>query len=157
MSARHVFIDTNILVYAHDVDAGDKHERAKEKVREAWARSLPPSISVQVLQELYVNLVRKGATHQSARSVIEDYFLWDIVVNDTTLLTEGMRLAERLKVSLWDALIIAAARRAGAKAIWSEDLNEGQEYEGVRVVNPLPASSARRSGPPKGKARRFRK
>jgi len=137
MSDSHLFVDTNILVYAHDADAGDKHVRAKENVREAWGSSLPPSVSVQVLQELYVNLVRKGATRQSARAVVEDYLRWDVIANDTTLVAEGMRLAERFKLSLWDALIIAAARRAGARTVWSEDLNDDQEYDGVQVVNPL--------------------
>lgn len=137
MNDKHIFVDTNILVYAHDVDAGEKHVSAKRRLADLWARPLPPSISVQVLQELYVNLVRKGATQQGARGVVEDLLRWDVISNSPTILTEGMRLADRFKVSLWDALIIAAAHQARATVVWSEDLNEGQDYEGVTVENPL--------------------
>ena len=137
MNDNRVFVDTNVLVYAHDVDAGEKHTVAKRKLAELWMRALPPSVSVQVLQELYVNLVRKGATRQGARALVEDYLKWDVVSNGPVVLTEGMRLCERFKLSLWDALIIAAAHRAGATVIWSEDLNTGQDYEGVKVENPL--------------------
>ena len=61
-----VFVDTNILVYAHDTSAGEKHTIAKQKVEELWKKDLPPFISVQVLQELYVNLVRKGISDNEA-------------------------------------------------------------------------------------------
>jgi len=137
MSDKHVFVDTNILVYAHDADAGKKHASAKERVRELWARQRPPSVSIQVLQELYVNLVRKGAGAKTAREIVGDYLQWDVVANDKALLVEAMRLAERYRVSLWDANVLVAAKRAGAKVVWSEDLSDGQEYEGVRVENPL--------------------
>jgi predicted nucleic acid-binding protein len=137
MSDRHVFVDTNILVYAHDADAGKKHAAAKQKIKALWQQNLPPSISIQVLQELYVNLVRKGAAAKTAREIVGDYLQWDVVVNDEDLLVEAMRLAERYKTSLWDASIIAAAKRAGAAVVWSENFSDKQEYEGVRVENPL--------------------
>ena len=60
-----------------------------------------------------------------------------MVANDKVLLVEAMRLAERYRLSLWDANVLVAAKRAGAKVVWSEDLSDGQEYEGVRVENPL--------------------
>lgn len=137
MSDRHVFVDTNILVYAHDTDAGARHVVAKEKVKALWSAPIPPSVSVQVLQELYVNLVRKGASAKAAGELVSDYFQWEVIPNSGDLLSEVMAGVERWKISLWDSLIIAAAREAGAGLLWSEDLNEGQDYNGVVVVNPL--------------------
>jgi predicted nucleic acid-binding protein len=139
MSDRHVFVDTNILVYAHDVDAGRRHAAARDRVKALWNAPLPPSVSVQVLQELYVNLVRKGARPKSARELVGDYQNWDVVPNSMRLLQTAMLGVERWKISLWDALIVAAAREAGAGVLLSEDLNEGQDYDGVVVVNPLDA------------------
>ena len=137
MSDNQVFVDTNILVYAHDKDAGDKYRAAKEKVISLWNRPILPSISVQVLQEFYVNLIRKKVKASDAREAILSYLEWDVIDNDRALLLEGMRVKEKWSISYWDALIIAAARRAKAKELWSEDLNPGQQYESVIVVNPL--------------------
>ena len=114
-----------------------RHDVAREKVKGLWDAPLPPSVSVQVLQELYVNLVRKGLGAKEARELVSDYLSWDVVPNSTTLLRAAMLGAERWKISLWDATIIAAAREAGAGVLWSEDLNDGQDYDGVVVVNPL--------------------
>lgn len=137
MSDRSVFVDTNILVYAHDRDAGDKYLAAKSALASLWDRPLPPSISIQVLQEFYVNLLRKRVEGGTAREIVLNYLEWDVVENDRALLLEGMRLRDTLRLSFWDALIVAAARMAGAKELWSEDLNPGQDLEGIVVVNPL--------------------
>ena len=137
MQNSQVFVDTNLLVYAHDRDAGDKYEKAKALVAELWHRPLMPAISVQVLQELYVNLIRKHVSDIEARQTIADYRAWHVVDNDTALLMEGIEIRERLQSSFWDGLILAAAKRAQAGTIWSEDFNTGQNYDGVVVVNPL--------------------
>lgn len=137
MSASPVFVDTNILVYAHDRDAGEKHRIAREKIASLWKEPLPPSISIQVLQEFYVNLIRKDVPTAEARQTVVDYLDWNVVDNDRALLLEGIHLRERWQVSFWDALILAAAQRAGTRSIWSEDLNTGQDYGGVVAVNPL--------------------
>ena len=137
MPSKELFVDTNILIYAHDRDALDKHEKAKNLVSELWSRRLLPAISVQVLQELYVNLIRRNVSDVDARRTIDDYCVWQVVDNDTTLLKEGIELRERFRLSFWDGLILAAARRAQAGTIWSEDLNTGQNYDGVVAVNPL--------------------
>jgi predicted nucleic acid-binding protein len=137
MATSHIFVDTNILVYAHDRDAADKHRAAREKVAELWRLPIAPAISVQVLQELYVNLVRKGVSQAEARETIIDYRAWHVVDNDQTLLVEGIDLQGRWQSSFWDALILAAARRARASVIWSEDFNTTQNYDGIVVVNPL--------------------
>ncbi len=137
MNDKQVFVDTNILVYALDKQAGRKHQIAGEKILQLWDSTICPAISIQVLQELYVNLVKKGVSDASARKVVEDYLEWNVVVNDEDLLLDGMRIKERYKMSFWDSLIIAAAQSAGAAIIWSEDLQDGQMYDGVIVCNPL--------------------
>lgn len=137
MRDKSVFVDTNILVYAHDRDAGDKYLAAKSALASLWDRPLPPSISIQVLQEFYVNLLRKRVEGGTAREIVLNYLEWDVVENDRALLLKGMRLRDTLRLSFWDALIVAAARTAGAKELWSEDFNPGQDLEGIVVVNPL--------------------
>jgi predicted nucleic acid-binding protein len=137
MASRQVFVDTNILVYAHDRDAADKHLRAKEKVAYLWRLPVSPAISVQVLQELYVNLVRKDVSSEEARQTVIDYGAWHVVDNDRDLLVEGIDLRDRWQCSFWDALILAAAKRAQAGVIWSEDFSTAQNYDGIVAVNPL--------------------
>lgn len=137
MTDAQVFVDTNILVYAHDARADQRHRQAQQRLRELAAGPIAPAISAQVLHELYVNLVRLGAAPKAAREVVTAYTEWEVISNDALLACEGMTCAERWKISLWDALILAAAKRAGATILWSEDLNEGQDYDGVVVVNPL--------------------
>ena len=94
-------------------------------------------MSVQVLQELLVNLRRKGVGPRDARHTVEDYMRWRVVDNTASLLACGLEEMDRWKISLWDAMILAAARSAGVKIVWSEDLNEGQDYAGIEIVNPL--------------------
>ena len=137
MQNRQIFVDTNILVYAHDRDAADRHRTAKDRVADLWNRPMAPAISVQVLQELYVNLIRKDVSADDARQTVTDYCAWHVVDNDCALLMEGIGLRERWQTSFWDALILAAAKRAQAGVIWSEDFNTGQTYDGMVVVNPL--------------------
>ena len=137
MVSSQIFVDTNILVYAHDRDAVGKHQAAKDRVASLWRLPVAPAISVQVLQELYVNLVRKGVLQEEARQTVVDYGAWDVVDNDQALLVEGIDLKERWNCSFWDALILAAARRARAGVVWSEDFNTRQNYDGIVVENPL--------------------
>lgn len=137
MSDKPVFVDTNILIYAHDKDAGKKYLAAKAVMELLWNRPILPSISIQVLQEFYVNLIRKKVKASDVRETVMNYLEWDVIHNDRHLLLEGMRLKDKFSLSFWDALIIAAAKTAKAKELWSEDLNPGQDYEGVVVINPL--------------------
>jgi len=137
-----VFLDTNILVYAYDMDAGEKRATALGIVEGGWLHLGGTAISVQVLQALYVNLLRKGRTHEEAAVILHDLSLWPVVENTLPLLHTALEVKERWQTSLWDALIIAAAREAGATTLISEDLNHGQDYGGVRIQNPfLPAES----------------
>ena len=133
------FVDTNILVYAYDRGAGDKHAQARRTVGQLWEES-SGVLSTQVLQEFYVNVRRKAQkplSIRSARSLVADYMAWDPVVNDGTSILEAMDAERRYKISFWDALIIVAAQRSEAGVILSEDFSHGQKYGSVRVLNPF--------------------
>lgn len=137
------FVDTNILMYAHDSSAGAKHERAKLIVEELW-RGRTGVVSTQVLQELAVNLRRKAGRPLDAkatREIVADYLTWQVVVNGGESILEALDLQARYQISFWDALVLHAAEAAGAKILYSEDLSDGQTYGSVRVINPLRAGS----------------
>jgi predicted nucleic acid-binding protein len=138
MSDRY-FVDTNVLMYAHDNSAGEKHERAKALVEELW-RERKGVVSTQVLQELAVNLRRKAARPLDAkttREIVADYLTWQVVVNGGESILEALDLEARFQISFWDALIVQAAQASGAEILYSEDLSDGQTYGTVRVINPL--------------------
>jgi predicted nucleic acid-binding protein len=138
MSAK-CFVDTNILMYAHDAAAGEKHERARALVEELW-RDRTGVVSTQVLQELIVNLRRKAAKPldpEAAREVVVDYMAWQVVVNTGESILHALDLEQRYRMSFWDALIVHAADVSGASVLYSEDLSSGQRYGAVTVVNPL--------------------
>lgn len=138
MSDRY-FVDTNILVYAHDRSAGAKHERARSLVAGLWA-SREGVLSTQVLQELAVNVRRKATrplSPEETRDLVADYLSWEIVVNTADSVVEALELESRYRISFWDAMIVRAAQVAGAGTLYSEDLADGQAYGSVRVVNPL--------------------
>jgi predicted nucleic acid-binding protein len=132
------FVDTNILLYAHDVRAGPRHDRARALVEELW-NTRSGVVSTQILQELVVNLRRKSAqplTAKATREIVVDYVSWQVVVNSGDSILEALELEEQYQISFWDALVVQAARTSGAKVLYSEDLSDGQTYGSVRVVNP---------------------
>jgi predicted nucleic acid-binding protein len=137
----NIFVDTNILVYAHDRDAGQKHAAARSRLKELWEADEAPWVSVQVLQEFFVNLCRLGVPLMEARETLADYARWNVISNTVDLCERGITEMERWRLSFWDALVLAAARKAGATTLWSEDLSPGQDYGGIRVINPLAISS----------------
>jgi predicted nucleic acid-binding protein len=144
MSAR-CFVDTNILLYAHDGSAGVKHQRARALVESLW-QSRNGVLSTQVLQELSVSVRKKAArplSLEATRELVSDYLSWHVVVNDGNAVLAALDLERRHKVSFWDALVIHAAQVAGAEVLYSEDLSDGQRYGDVRVVNPLNAQVGR--------------
>jgi len=133
------FVDTNILVYAHDFKQGAKHERARALIAKLWD-SGDGVLSTQVLQELCISLRRKVArplSTEATRQLIEDYSSWEIVVNTAESVVQALDLETRYKISFWDALIVQAAMKSGAGLLYSEDLADRQSYGAVRVVNPL--------------------
>ena len=133
------FIDTNILLYAYDLDAGQKREMALPLIQAGWEQPGLNAISVQVLQEFYVNFLRLGRSHREAVQIIQDLAEWPVIDNSLELLGQGLALKERHQVSLWDAMILVAAQASGAPELITEDLNAGQNYDGVIVVNPFEA------------------
>jgi predicted nucleic acid-binding protein len=133
------FVDTNILMYAHDTSAGAKHERAKAIVEELW-RHRTGVVSTQVLQELAINLRRKAGRPldgKAVREIVADYLTWQVVVNNGESILDALDLEARHRISFWDALVIRAAEASGAEVLYSEDLSDGQAFGSVRVVNPL--------------------
>jgi predicted nucleic acid-binding protein len=138
------FVDTNILVYAEDRDAGIKHTIARDLVADLW-RSEQGVLSVQVLQELFVTVTRKVPRPlgpEKALAIVEQYLTWQVVANTGDLLLAAIRRASDVSVSFWDALILEAACFARCDCLWTEDLNHGQRIGDLIVVNPfLPESS----------------
>ena len=133
------FVDTNILMYAHDTAAGAKHERARALVEDLW-RNRSGVLSTQVLQELCVNLRRKAGRPldtKATRDLVADYLSWHVVVNGGESILEALDFEQQYQISSWDALIVQAAQASGAEILYSEDLSDGQSYGSVRVVNPL--------------------
>ena len=132
-----LFIDTNIFVYAHDSRIGPKHERATAFLTSLWERDLVPVISIQVLQELHVSLVRKGHRPTQSIEICEFYLAWRVVENTRRVLRQAFEEQRRWQLSFWDALILTTARRGGARVLWSEDFSDRQDYGGVVAVNPF--------------------
>lgn len=133
------FVDTNILVYAHDRSAGVKHQRAQMLLEQLWD-SGQGVLSTQVLQELCVNLRRKASQPlpvEEVRQLIRDYSTWEIVTNTAESVLQALDIEVRYKTSFWDALIFQAAESSGASILYSEDLATGQRYGTIQVVNPL--------------------
>lgn len=142
MSGRR-FVDTNVLVYAHDSSAGPKHDRAASLVEDLW-ESGDGVISTQVLQELCVSLQRKVASPRTTEEIgnlIRDYLSWSVIINTPDAIIDALATQQRYQLSFWDALIVCAAESSGASLLYSEDLSDGQTYGSVQVVNPFGASS----------------
>lgn len=133
------FVDTNVLIYAHDVDAGRKHDVAKDVLRSLWGERAG-ILSTQVLQEFYVNVtrkIRKPLTKPEARSVLDTYAPWCVDGITTSDIKVAFQIEDHASIGFWDALIIAVAARSGARRVFSEDLNAGQVIAGVTVHNPF--------------------
>jgi predicted nucleic acid-binding protein len=132
------FVDTNVLIYAHDIDAGPKHEIAKSVLRELWSER-SGVLSMQVLQEFYVNVTRKISVplpKAAARGIVENYRSWCVEASVDDIST-AFRIEDQARVGFWDALMLASASRSGAVRVISEDLNAGQTILGLRIENPF--------------------
>ena len=131
------FLDTNILLYAYDRDAPAKRSAVLRLVEQGWNVLGQTAISVQVLQEMQVNLERRGVEKSEAARIIRDFAPWPIVDNSLAILLTALNEQTRWQLSLWDALILASARASGASEIFTEDFNPGQDYGGIRAINPF--------------------
>ncbi|HTZ60535.1 MAG TPA: PIN domain-containing protein [Acidobacteriaceae bacterium] len=133
------FVDTSILIYAHDTSAGPKHQRARALLESLWS-SGGGVLSTQVLQELCINLRRKISRPlplTEVRLLIRDYLAWEVVINTPEAVLQALDFEARYKTSFWDALILQAAESSGASVLYSEDLATGEHYGAVQIVNPL--------------------
>ncbi len=134
-----VFVDTNVLIYAHDVDAGRKHEIAAGLLADLW-RTRRGVLSTQVLQEFYVNVTRKipaPLPRDVARQIASSYGVWRVETIELEQVLRASELEERHRLAFWDALIVCSARKAGASRLLSEDFAHGQRIDGVLVENPF--------------------
>lgn len=131
------FLDTNVLLYAYDLDSPSKRQVALELIDHGWSELGSTSLSVQVLLEFCVNFVRAGHTQAEAAIVAGDFTSWPVVDNTLAVFRLGLTAQSRWKLSLWDAMILAAAQTSGARELLTEDLNHGQDYGGVVVRNPF--------------------
>ncbi len=137
------FVDTNLFVYAHDESAGRKREIARDLIGGLW-ESRSGCVSVQVMQELFVNLTRKVPKPLSVREaavLIEDLSAWTVHLPGVRDVLYAIELHERMEISFWDATILTSASSLGCRVLYSEDLSAGQTYDGVLVVNPFGVSS----------------
>ena len=133
------FIDSNILVYAYDLSAGDKHRAAKELIERMWIDH-SGCLSVQVLQEFYVSVTRKVARPleaEMAASIILDLARWKVCVPDAGDVLAAISIQQKYHLSFWDAMIIQTALAASCQVVWSEDLSANMTYEGLKVQNPF--------------------
>lgn len=139
MSASRQFVDTNVLVYAHDRTAGPKRDSARALVESLW-ESGQGCVSVQVLEELFVTVTRKVPMPLSSEAgtlLVRDFARWRVHSPTADDVLFGIDIHRRHGVSLWDAMIVSSAGRLGCDVVYSEDLSATQDYDGVRVVNPF--------------------
>jgi predicted nucleic acid-binding protein len=133
------FVDTNVLVYAFDKSSSPKKRVAQRLFNDLMEQDRL-RVSTQVLQELFVTLTRKVSqrcSSQEALAVLEDLTAWPLIVVDYAAIRAAVGLAEQDQLSFRDALVVVAAARAGARSLYTEDLNDGQEILGVRISNPF--------------------
>ena len=137
MSASLAFVDTNILLYAYDHSEPAKQAKAEALLNELWERRTG-CLSIQVLQEFYVNATRKLLLEPpAARQIIEDYALWLVHAPTTADVVNAIDLQDAHQLSFWDAMIVQSALTLGCEVLWSEDLNPGQRFGALELRTPF--------------------
>jgi predicted nucleic acid-binding protein len=131
------FVDTNVLIYAHDLTAGGKRDMAAQLIRDLW-RGRCGCLSVQVLQEFYVVATRKvGLPTQQARRIIEHLGWWRVHSPTAGDVLSAVDLLQEGGISFWDAMVVCSAQRTGCRVLWSEDLQDGRRFGHLVVHNPF--------------------
>ncbi|MFO7680652.1 MAG: PIN domain-containing protein [Chloroflexota bacterium] len=133
------FVDTNVLVYAHDTSAGLKHEQAKTLMQTLW-QTQTGCLSIQVLQEFYVTVtqkVKRPLSPQTTAQIIQELQVWHMHTPRPEDVLSAIQLQTRYQISFWDAMIIQSAVQLKCSTLWSEDFNAGQIFLGVSVENPF--------------------
>lgn len=139
MSVRLEFIDTNVLLYAVDHTEAEKQARAEALLNRLW-KDHSGCLSVQVLQEFFVNATRKLSRPldmDTARQVVEDYSLWIVHAPTSMSVLAAIDLQKQHQLSFWDAMMLGSALDLGAEVVWSEDLNAGQRFGKLEVQSPF--------------------
>jgi len=132
-----IFIDTNILVYTLDQKNIVKRDMARKIVKKV-VESHQPVISTQVIKEFYVVASAKlKADSIVVKNIIHNFHNMEIVNNDLDLIEQAIDISILSQLSFWDSLIIAAAEKANCEYVLSEDLNSGQNYRGIKLLNPF--------------------
>jgi predicted nucleic acid-binding protein len=133
------FVDSNILIYAHDLDAGPKHLVAAERIAGLWNTG-EGALSTQVLQEFYVNVtqkIKRPISRAAAHEVVRDYIPWVRASISGTTVIRASEITEVWQISFWDAMILAVAEQTKAARLLTEDLNHGQLIAGIQIQNPF--------------------
>lgn len=141
MSAERLreFVDANVLVYAYDASAGTKHAVAQRLLARLWDTGTG-CLSVQVLQEFFVTVTRKVAeplTSDEAADRLRELCAWKVFTPGADDVLQAIALHDRSRVNFWDAMVIHAASELGCDVLWTEDLNDGQSIQGVRIRDPF--------------------
>ncbi|MDQ7827245.1 MAG: PIN domain-containing protein [Candidatus Eremiobacteraeota bacterium] len=141
MSARsgRQFVDTNILVYAHDLSAGRKHIKAKELVSSLWEEG-SGCLSIQILQEFFVTVtqkVKRPLSDDSAMLILSALARWKVHAPDTEDVLEAIKIRGRYQLAFWDAMVLQSAEKSGCHILWTEDLSHGQTYGNVKALSPF--------------------
>ena len=137
MTSALAFVDTNVLLYS--IDDTEPHKQGiAAALLEQLGRSNTGVLSTQVLLEFAFNLTRKFKLSQTtAERMTTAYTAWQVVDSDVPLVLLGLARSAQNQVSIWDAMVIEAALRCGAKTLYTEDLTHGQRFGGLTVVNPF--------------------
>lgn len=138
------FVDTNVLAYAHDASDLRRQPVAAALLDDLWG-SRTGVLSTQVLTEFYAVATRKfdpPLARREARALVDAYAAWPVVQVDPPLIVAASALEEQHSLSIWDALIIEAARRGGAERLVSEDLQHGRRVAGLVIHNPFVSSNS---------------
>jgi predicted nucleic acid-binding protein len=147
MNGNRRFVDTNILLYAYDDSAGSKRDQARALVEQLW-ESRDGCLSVQVLQEFFVNVTRKipkPLDAAAAKEIVADMSYWHLHIPAADDVLAAIGIHQHTGISFWDAMIVRSAAEIGCAVLYSEGLNAGQEYSGVRVENPFQPPDADRA------------
>lgn len=133
------FVDTNVLVYAEDRDAGPKHEIARDLLVDLW-KTGQGVVSIQVLQEFYVTITKKPKKPLSpskALEIVREYLTWEVIDNTPALLVAAIELHQKARLSFWDAAVVQAAIDARCSRLYTEDLNANQRFGSLVIENPF--------------------
>ena len=133
------FVDTNIFLYAYDTAAPEKGSKARQLISALW-NSRQGVVSMQVLQELYVNMTRKllrPVSPELAAQIISDLGQWHLHRPSLKDLQSAIELEDSNRISFWDAMVVNSARQMGCDVLWSEDLNSGQDIGDLIIRNPF--------------------